>query len=129
MTTQKKLSPIELYTLCFAVISDPNNWTKNTAARNAKGFPVSSRDEKAVCWCSAGVINLFCKDRHPLTYMQAKWVLESALDIAAHQLDSKLNTRVRKFISYNDKMKHEDTLVMWREARVLLQARSDKGLL
>lgn len=128
MKAQKKLSPIDLWTLCFTSYSKPKNVTRGCAARDYSGNPVQVMDKWARSWCSAGLITLFTHGRHPLTSAQAKFVLYNALDEAALRLDPDLRFRVRAFISFHDMHTYERTMEMWKLAREIIEQRSDKGL-
>lgn len=128
MKAQKKLSPIDLWTLCFANISKPSNVTRGCGARDAAGNPAQVMDKWARCWCSAGLVTLFTHGRHPLTCAQARFVLCNALDAAALQLDTNLRFRVRPFIAFHDMHTQERTVEMWQLARTIIEQRGDKGL-
>lgn len=128
MTTQKKLSPLDLFNLCYNLLSTKKNVTKGCAARDYRGQPCLATEFNAACWCSAGAITLFVQNRHPLTYAQAKFVLESALDAAAMTLDPRMRPKVHAYITFHDTHSYADTLAMWHAAKLLIQSRPDKGL-
>lgn len=40
----------------WALLQQPNAWTRLTNARNGKLSPVGARDDSAVCFCSVGAV-------------------------------------------------------------------------
>lgn len=69
-------------------ISKPENWTKNAAARDAKGVFVLVEDDSAVCWCSLGAV--WSATKNEQAHLTAERVLEDVIggDIAEFNDDS-----------------------------------------
>jgi hypothetical protein len=50
------MTPQEAIQGAIEIISDPNKWTYQAAARTDMGAGCRAMDKRATCWCAAGAI-------------------------------------------------------------------------
>ena len=70
------------------LIEAPERWTQHTYAKTKNGLEVSSRDRRAVCWCSAGAYNKVTED---MDYSSPKALLAWDALVSATGIVTKFN--------------------------------------
>ncbi len=92
------------------LLSDPEKWTKEVAARNAEGEEVHAWDGDAVCWCALGALGKVVNGRiSTKTYHESHVALRRAIP------NKGFNGHI--FVGpYNDTSEHADVLTLFDKA-------------
>jgi len=101
-----------------AFIADEATWTKGAGARNAKGVPVSSWDDEAVCFCTIGAVARAAYQRGLSDEMHAMVRLDEAAR-RVHDLppgDRPMPEFLRPAAYVNDYLGREAALAMFDNA-------------
>jgi hypothetical protein len=61
------MTPQEAIQGAIEIISDPNKWTYQAAARTDMGARCEAMDKRATCWCAAGAIEKAAEGDKKLT--------------------------------------------------------------
>ena len=50
------MNALDILTEARELLSDPDNWTRYTLARDSEGVEVNTNHPDAVCWCAVGAL-------------------------------------------------------------------------
>lgn len=103
------VGPYDLIRHAHAIISNPEHWTQETMARDARGAPCEPDEKVAVCFCTHGAIAKAAIDLHApgAVQRQAKHILK-------HQARTHLNAS--GIVDVNDNGDHDDVMKMFQLA-------------
>ncbi len=93
----------EILTEARSLITDPDNWTQGSYAKDAEGVAVSIWSNKATCWCALGALYSFNED--------------ALLDIPADTLNTlRPHILSQGIVTFNDNHTHEEVLAAFDKA-------------
>lgn len=101
------MKPSELLVKAQAVIADPEHWTQDWYARDAKGHHTGPSTPEAVCWCSIGAID---KVAHEEVIYSTRLMVEGYLARVADDCG------YSDIPDFNDNSSHEAVMKAWDEA-------------